>query len=76
MSPNSNYPIKHTHHIVMGAPFLPSLLEFHKTREQQKAIVFNNNNNNNCSNQKINNSKLNDKELNKQSQGTNSHQLK
>lgn len=43
MSPNLNYPIKHTHHIGMDTPFLPSLVEFHKIPEQQKAIVFNNN---------------------------------
>lgn len=36
MSPNSNYPIKHTHRIGMDAPFLL----FHKTPEQQKAIVL------------------------------------
>lgn len=39
MSPNSNYPIKHTHRIGMDAPFLPSLVEFHNP-EQQKGIVF------------------------------------
>lgn len=43
MSPNSNYPIQHTHRIGMDIPFLPSRVEFHKTPEQQKAIVFNNN---------------------------------
>lgn len=43
MSPNLNYLTKHTHHIGMDTHFLPSLVEFHKTPEQQKAIVFNNN---------------------------------